>query len=143
MRPHTRQSALSLLHESILINRRGSLILILAYRAAYHTPEAVNQNIAPRTQDIPRHAKGKTNVLPRIQRFLQVKKHTAGRDVPRDGQSLFPASGKQHGEGKRKTHRAPNFLPGNGRWGVFMRERLIRYRGVHTLLPESLSGTHS
>jgi hypothetical protein len=44
-----------LICKSVLINGRGGMVLIVACETAYHTPTALNQHIARRSQDFSGH----------------------------------------------------------------------------------------
>ena len=102
---------ISLLSKPIFIDSGSSLISRLAHGAAYHTSEAMNQNIAGGTQDRTGHAQGKSDIQPRLERPIQVKKHTACRDIAGDGGKLSLIGRKNHRKRKGKSDGAAHFLP--------------------------------
>jgi hypothetical protein len=71
----------------------------------------MNQNIVRGSEDLTWHSQGKTNTDPSLQLSIQFKKHTAGRDVPRQGGNLAVPGSQQHRQCERKTNRASHLLP--------------------------------
>ncbi len=78
----------------------------------------MNQYIVRRTQNSPGHAQGKMNLQPRLYRPVQFENHAAGGNIAGQGGNLTFSGGKNHGQRKRKTHRATHFLPCSMRKGA-------------------------
>ncbi len=77
----------------------------------------MNQNIVLGTQHRTRHAKRKTDRLPHLQLTIQLKKNTAGGNIPRQRRNLPAAGRRHHGQHQRKPHSTSHLLPCDGRLG--------------------------
>jgi hypothetical protein len=102
----------SLFRKSIFINRRGCEMQFMAHGAAYHTTGAMNQNIVWSAQDTSGHAQGKSDLKPRRQTPVQLEQYPARGDIPGYRGHVPVGSCQHYGQTKRKSHRAPHFLPG-------------------------------
>ena len=82
----------------------------LVYRAAYHTPAAVHQNIAGSAEDGTGHAEGKLDLSARGYLCIELEQDAAGGDVVGDGADIAIGSGEHYRQRKGKADRTTDLL---------------------------------
>jgi hypothetical protein len=103
------------LRETIFIDRGSSQVMSLAYGAAYHTSQTMNQHISRGAEHFAGHSERKADFLTHLEGAIELKGDAAGGYVPGHCCQLGVVGGEDGRKDEWKPDCTTDFLRHSGR----------------------------